>query len=64
MVVASKGVCTICENPCGTGQRLSVDHDHATGRVRGLLCRRCNTKLESLENLEWRRKAEQYLSQS
>lgn len=36
------GVCAICHQPCSTGKSLAVDHDHETGRVRGLLCRRCN----------------------
>lgn len=36
------GVCAICLKPCMTGQRLAVDHDHVTGVVRGLLCRKCN----------------------
>lgn len=39
------GVCEICGGKCRTGQRLSVDHDHATGSLRGLLCRRCNAGL-------------------
>ena len=36
------GVCAICLKTCLTGQRLSVDHDHKTGLVRGLLCHNCN----------------------
>jgi Recombination endonuclease VII len=37
------GVCAICrKNPKGL---LCVDHCHVTGKVRGLLCRKCNTAL-------------------
>ena len=34
--------CAICKQSCSSGDRLSVDHDYKTGKVRGLLCRRCN----------------------
>lgn len=52
-----KGLCAICKQPetalhlrspdsrKHTLQRLSVDHDHTTGRIRGLLCKRCNAGL-------------------
>lgn len=52
MVKAQDGVCAICHRPDRRGH-LAVDHDHATGAVRGLLCRLCNLKLgwyESLDN--------------
>jgi hypothetical protein len=36
------GACAICERATGATKRLSVDHCHKTGVVRGLLCTTCN----------------------
>lgn len=49
MLEEQGGVCAICEGACPTGRRLAVDHDHETGRVRGLLCVNCNQRLAWLE---------------
>ncbi len=67
MEAAQGGVCAICGLPetrvvKGKLNRLAVDHDHTTGRVRGLLCFRCNTCLGRFEdNVELLRAAEAYL---
>ncbi len=45
MLADQGGVCKICKKTDPTGQRLAVDHCHLTNRVRGLLCRNCNTAL-------------------
>lgn len=61
MLEAQNGVCAICgwEN---TGRSLNVDHCHATGRVRGLLCNRCNLGLGYYwSDPELLRKAADYL---
>lgn len=36
------GLCAICRKEDHVRRRLSVDHCHETGRVRGLLCDACN----------------------
>lgn len=50
LLAAQGGRCAICgtESP-GTVQRVfAMDHDHATGEVRGLLCYRCNIGIGNL----------------
>jgi hypothetical protein len=34
---------------CGKKSRLQIDHNHRTGKIRGLLCQSCNVKLHALE---------------
>lgn len=55
MLLKQNGVCKICKKT-NSDRGLSVDHDHDTGVVRGLLCNKCNTGLgqfdDSIEMLE------------
>lgn len=40
-----KGGCGICGTTSNKKQSFHLDHDHTTGRVRGLLCTHCNHAL-------------------
>jgi len=44
LVVNQNGLCAICHQK-SLDRRLAVDHDHVSGRVRGLLCAGCNLLL-------------------
>lgn len=47
---AQKGCCAICGiHESKLAKRLHTDHCHMTGKVRGLLCAKCNTSLGQFE---------------
>lgn len=51
MLELQEGGCAICGmTPEKNGKRLAVDHDHETGKVRELLCSRCNKTLGTLND--------------
>jgi hypothetical protein len=67
LVVQQDGVCAICGEPPvkGRGKRLVVDHDHQTGRIRGLLCALCNVAIGYLrEDPELFDRAKTYLTKN
>ena len=53
MLDAQKGCCKLCDfdfgssKPSGRGKHrtYTIDHDHKTGRIRGLLCHQCNINI-------------------
>ncbi len=62
MFKAQNGVCKICELPqSGRFKHLAVDHDHETGKVRGLLCMTCNRNLGYVERDNRLRRILEYL---
>jgi hypothetical protein len=66
LVKQQEGKCALCSalhGEFGVNGRLHVDHDHASEKVRGLLCIRCNNAIERLDKVEgWAAKAEAYLA--
>lgn len=55
LLESQNGACAACRAPeRGRNQfgpvRLAVDHDHTTGRIRGLLCMGCNRALGLLND--------------
>jgi len=61
MILSQNNLCAICNKP--SDKTLHIDHDHVTGRVRGLLCPNCNTGIGMLqEDLIILNRAIEYLS--
>jgi uncharacterized CHY-type Zn-finger protein len=67
MLASQGGVCAICKQidsrkrKDGSHFSLSVDHNHATGEIRALLCGKCNTALAHFEDYEFFNAALAYL---
>lgn len=60
MLKEQDGLCAVCRSR--SNERLSVDHDHDTGKVRALLCRNCNLMIgNAKENPEILIRASTYL---
>ena len=52
MLEEQNGVCAICISPPPNNRktRLAIDHCHKTGKVRGLLCDKCNRSIGLLKD--------------
>jgi hypothetical protein len=62
LVAKQEGRCFICGRLPGK-RRLAVDHCHATGRVRGLLCMDCNQFIGHIkDSVEAARRVVDYLT--
>lgn len=70
VVERQSNLCAIChlnesevDKRNGQVRWLAVDHDHATGRIRGLLCSHCNKAIGLFqENPEFMKAAIEYLA--
>lgn len=49
MCLLQKGLCAICRRPPGK-KALAPDHNHTTGKIRGLLCSKCNCGIGNLND--------------
>lgn len=58
MLIAQAGRCDCCGKPM---RKVCVDHHHATGKVRGLVCQRCNIAVAHAEDTDLMWKAVAYL---
>jgi len=61
-LIEQGAVCEICGSELTNVRTAAVDHSHARGHVRGLLCNKCNTGLGKFnDDLELLDKAMKYL---
>lgn len=59
---SQNGRCAICEKELDMAKNTCIDHDHKTGKIRGILCSNCNRGLGGfMDNQEFTRSATEYL---
>jgi hypothetical protein len=65
MFEKQNGLCAICGRPQNS-KTLAVDHNHNTGKIRGLLCSSCNTALGYIENwaVKFEKQIKEYLEKN
>lgn len=62
LLKATGGVCRICKRKITKARFFAFDHDHRTGRLRGVICTKCNLLLGSADDtIEILRNAADYL---
>jgi hypothetical protein len=62
MMHKQRGCCGVCnKSHLEFKRRLAVDHDHETGKVRGLLCFYCNRHRVGKLNFLWASRVYDYL---
>ena len=52
MYVNQNGQCALCSYRFNKRKDIHVDHNHTTGKVRGLLCMKCNIQIGYIEKAE------------
>lgn len=62
MIKIQNGLCAICSKELPQGRLTHLDHCHATGKLRGMLCHKCNKGLGHFDdNSEFLRNAANYI---
>jgi hypothetical protein len=63
MLVLQNNACAICKVKFIVKKHRHIDHDHKTGKVRGILCHKCNTSLGHFcDSIQILKSAIEYLS--
>ncbi|KKL58809.1 hypothetical protein LCGC14_2221600, partial [marine sediment metagenome] len=61
MYILQNGRCACCKQALAYDE-VNIDHDHKTGKVRGLVCRRCNNLLAAFDDKIFFNNAIKYLN--
>ncbi len=60
MYLDQDGCCLLCDKPIEYS-KVHTDHDHSTGRVRGLLCARCNLGMCFIDDADFMQRTIEYV---